>query len=200
MTKRRADAERNIEAILTAAGELFGRGDAAAMGDIAAAAGVRRATLYAHFPSREELVDAVVGRSIEAVDAALASAATDEDRPDVTLARMIELFWPVLDRHRRLRQVALAELGPERLRDRHDPAMRHVEQLVLRGQEAGLYRTDLPLHWLVASFYAVLHAAADEADAGRIAQEEAPALLVATVRSLLRSSDGPPATARRPPR
>jgi AcrR family transcriptional regulator len=185
MTKRRADAERNIAAILAAASEMFGRGDAPAMADIAGAAGVRRATLYAHFPSREELLDAVVLRSIEEADAALTGLRLDDDAPEVAVTRVLESLWPVLDRHRRLRQVALAELGPERLRGHHDRAMQHVEALIARGQEDGTFRTDLRLDWLVASFYAVLHAAADETDAGRLGADDVPALLVPTILSLL---------------
>jgi AcrR family transcriptional regulator len=185
MTKRRADAERNIAAIVTAASEMFGRGDAPAMADIAGAAGVRRATLYAHFPSREELLDAVVLRSIEEADAALTALRLDDDRPEVAVTRVVESLWPLLDRHRRLRQVALAELGPERLRGHHDRALQHVESLIARGQEDGTFRSDLRLDWLVASFYAVLHAAADETDAGRLGTDDVPKLLVPTILSLL---------------
>ena len=62
--RRRADAERNIEAILDAALRLFTASTNVSMTDIAHAAGVGRVTLYAHFPSREDLVDAVVERSL----------------------------------------------------------------------------------------------------------------------------------------
>lgn len=183
--RRRADAERNIAAILDAAWELFGRGEAPAMADIAGAAGVRRATLYAHFPSREELLDAVIERAVATTDDALTALRLDEDPPAAALARLLATSWPILDRHRRLRAVALAELGPERLRRRHDRSMRHVEHLVRRGRDEGVFRTDLPVGWLIAAFYAVLHAAAEEADAGRVAPADAPALLTATALSLL---------------
>lgn len=183
--RRRADAERNIAAILTAAGELFGRGHAPAMGEIAAAAGVRRATRYAHFPSRELLLDAVVERTIAETDAKLTSLHLDRDSADVALTRLVRTSWPMLDRHRRLRTVALAELGSERLRRHHDRALHHLDRLIRRGQDDALFRTDLPRDWLTTTFYAVLHAAADEADAGRLTPGDAPDLLAATVLSLL---------------
>ncbi len=184
--RRRADAERNIEAILATAGEKFGRGATPAMGEIATAAGVRRATLYAHFPSREHLLDAVLDRAMADTDDALSALDLDADPPDVALERLVRTSWPVLDRHRRLRTVALAELGPERLHGHHDRARHHVERLLRRGREAGVFRTDLPADWLIASVYAIMHAAADEANAGRVPPGQAPDLVAATVLSLLR--------------
>jgi AcrR family transcriptional regulator len=183
--RRRADAERNIATIITAAGDLFGRGRSPSMGEVAAAAGVRRATLYGHFPSREELLDAVVAHALTHTDETLTALALDRDPADVAFERLVRTSWPILDRSRRLRTTALAELGPERLRAHHDRTLHHVEQLIRRGQDDGLFRTDLPLDWLVATFYAVLHTAADEADAGRVSPSDAPDLLATTVLSLL---------------
>lgn len=183
--RRRADAERNIAAIITTAGDLFGRGQSPSMGEVATAAGVRRATLYGHFPSREELLDAVITYAITHTDETLTALALDRDPADVALERLVRTSWSILDRYRRLRTTALAELGQERLRRHHDRALNHVERLIRRGQDDGLFRTDLPLDWLITTFYAVLHAAADEADAGRLTPANAPDLLATTVHSLL---------------
>jgi AcrR family transcriptional regulator len=183
--RRRADAERNVTAIITAAGDLFGRGRSPSMGEVAAAAGIRRATLYGHFPSREELLDAVITHAITRTDEVLTGLALDDHPPDVAVGRLVRTSWPILNRYRRLRAAALAELGPDRLRRHHDRTLNHVARLIRRGQEDGLFRTDLPLDWLIAMFYAVLHAAADEADGGRVSSAEAPDLLAGTVLSLL---------------
>ncbi len=64
-TVKRADAQRNIAAILDAATECLSRNPAASTSEIAKAAGVGRVTLYGHFPSRPELVDAVFVHAIE---------------------------------------------------------------------------------------------------------------------------------------
>ncbi len=76
-TRKRADAERNIEAILHAARIALGRNPDASIGEIAKAAGVGRVTLYGHFPTRAELVTAVVQR-------ALVEAEQTVDRIDLT--------------------------------------------------------------------------------------------------------------------
>lgn len=56
---RRADGQRNYDAILGAARRAFERdGSDASLEDVAAGAGVAIGTLYRHFPSRASLVEA----------------------------------------------------------------------------------------------------------------------------------------------
>jgi AcrR family transcriptional regulator len=56
----RADAQRNYDRLLEAAGLAFEEhGAAAALDDIARRAGVSIATLYRHFPTRQDLLEAV---------------------------------------------------------------------------------------------------------------------------------------------
>jgi AcrR family transcriptional regulator len=64
----RADARRNREAVLDAAGELFAsRGDDVQMDEIAAKAGLGVGTLYRHFADKKALRAAIIGRRFEAV-------------------------------------------------------------------------------------------------------------------------------------
>ena len=183
--RRRADAERNIATILDAARDLFARGANPSMSDIAAAAGVGRVTLYGHFPSRGALIEAVLDRAITDTAETFTAMNLDTDPADTALNRLIRTSWPILDRHRRLRTVAISELGPERLREHHAPALDHVERLIARGQDEHRFRTDLSLDWLVATCYAILHAAADEVDAGTLSSTAAPSVLTTTILGLL---------------
>src|SRR5258705_11897398 len=68
---QRADARRNIASILDAAVRCLAVNPDASVGDIAKAAGVGRGTLYGHFPTRAELVDAVLKRTAPQADAVL---------------------------------------------------------------------------------------------------------------------------------
>jgi len=69
--KPRADAARNRERILEVAKEAFTRSGAnASLDDIAKQAGVGPGTLYRHFPTREELLQAVYRSELEKLAAA----------------------------------------------------------------------------------------------------------------------------------
>lgn len=74
----RADARRNRERILAAAEEVFARdGSAASTEEVAAAAGVAIGTVFRHFPTKRDLLAAIVKESLARLTAevdALASA------------------------------------------------------------------------------------------------------------------------------
>ncbi|WP_185443381.1 TetR/AcrR family transcriptional regulator [Kribbella qitaiheensis] len=141
--------------------------------------------MYSHFATRELLLEAVVRRAVVETDQLLSALDLDSLDDDDALERLVQTSWPMLDRHRKVRLAALEHLGTTPLREYHDAAFRHVEELIARGQENGTFRTDLSREWLVATLYAVLHAAADEVDAGRLTSEAAPATLTKTLRSVL---------------
>jgi AcrR family transcriptional regulator len=64
--KPRADAERNRERILEAAKEVFTRdGAAASLDEIARLSGIGNATLYRHFLTRDDLIEAVYRSEVE---------------------------------------------------------------------------------------------------------------------------------------
>lgn len=69
--KPRADAQRNRERILGVAKQAFARhGADTSLDDIAKQAGVGPGTLYRHFPTREELLEAVYRTEVEKLAAA----------------------------------------------------------------------------------------------------------------------------------
>jgi AcrR family transcriptional regulator len=91
----RADARRNMDALLRAALEVFTElGVDAPMRVIAARAGVGVGTLYRHFPQRPDLIKAILRREVDAQVAA-ASALSESHAPGDALAawmhRLIDL-------------------------------------------------------------------------------------------------------------
>jgi AcrR family transcriptional regulator len=89
---RRADAQRNHDAVLAAAKAVFARaGTDAPMEDVARAAGVGKGTLYRGFPTREHLFAAILQERVDELDAAAGRAL---DAPDVwrALNEWLELY------------------------------------------------------------------------------------------------------------
>ncbi|NBH03476.1 TetR family transcriptional regulator [Amycolatopsis sp. SID8362] len=181
--RRRADAERSIAAILDAAATSLGTQPQISMAELARTAGVGRVTLYAHFPSREAVLEAVLERTIAEAGVVLEESKPEDGPADEALRRLLRSSWQALDRHRRLFEVAQRELGPARLREFHDPAIDRIDKLVARGRQDGVFRTDLPLSWLVTTVYTLLHAAAEDVNAGRLPHEDAGNVLEATLMS-----------------
>ena len=98
----RADAQRNIDALLEAAKTVFGTsGVDAPAKQIADLAGVGVGTVYRHFPQRSDLVKAVFQRGVDAcADAATTLAATDE--PGAALALWLHRYTEFLSTKRGL--------------------------------------------------------------------------------------------------
>ena len=184
-TRRRADAQRNIAAILDAGLVCFSRNADASVAEVARAAGVGRVTLYGHFPSREALMDAVLAHAIRQANTVLDAEAIDHGPASDALSRLIRSSWRVVDHHRSLLAAAHRDLPPARIRQHHDQAMARVERLIARGQDEGDFRTDLPRPWLVATFYSLMHAAAEEVDAGRLDPAQAGGVLATTILAAL---------------
>ncbi|WP_405553367.1 TetR/AcrR family transcriptional regulator [Streptomyces canus] len=179
-TAKRADALRSIEAIEQAAAECLGRNPEASMSEIARAAGVGRVTLYAHFTSRTEVVDAAMSRAIDRGNEALDAVDLTGD-PLLALARYVEAGWQLVDQARALLVAAQKELSAGRIRELHAGPAARVETLVARGRAEGAFRTDLPITWLVNVLHTVMHSAAEEIRAGRLTSDRAADHITATV-------------------
>lgn len=86
----RADARRNVDAILRAAMIVFERsGVDAPMRSIAAEAGVGVGTLYRHFPQRSDIIKAIIQREVDAC-VEYASTVALEFEPDEALAAWVQ--------------------------------------------------------------------------------------------------------------
>jgi TetR/AcrR family transcriptional regulator, mexCD-oprJ operon repressor len=82
--------QRVAAAILDGAARIFAlQGEQASMNDVAAAAGVARATVYRYFPNREALLDALAAEAVGAVETRLTSARVDEVAPEEGIARVV---------------------------------------------------------------------------------------------------------------
>jgi AcrR family transcriptional regulator len=185
----RADAERSIAAILDAAVEVLGERPDASMADIAAAAGVAKQTVYAHYRSREALLTAVAERARAEAVAAIDAAEPERGPPGEALARLVPAWWRTVERHARVLEALAPSVGhAAEVHEFHAPILNRVERLVRRGRRAGDFDRDLPVAWVVAAFLVLMHAAAEEVAAGRIKADAAGRALELTVPRLFRAA------------
>lgn len=192
--RRRADAERSIEKIMDAAFTCLQTDGDLSMSAVARVADLSRVTIHAHFPTREDLVAAVVHRTVSIASALLTEAALDEGPAPEALARLLRSSWGVLSRYRSLHAVASSVLSPARLQDQHEPLVGPLLDLISRGQAEGDFRADLPQDWLLATILNLMHLAAEQVQAGQLEPQQAGDVATATILSAITdlSSSEPP--------
>jgi AcrR family transcriptional regulator len=183
----RADARRNAERILDATATLIATDPTATLEEVAARAGVSRATVYHHFESRDALLDTLTERSIVQVRAALDAARPHEDGATAAMERLLKAAWQVIGRYRGLVIVNPARLPRAELRSRLAPALEPVSSVVARGQHVGEFDPDPPVDWLVGILTDIIHAASRQVSAGAMTPDEAERLLLRTAHGTLTS-------------
>src|SRR3954451_194120 len=160
--RRRSDADRSVQAILEAALDALASDPDASMAEIARRAGVVRATIYAHFPTREALLDAVMEHAVAQVAGATAAAEPTRGEPVEALERVIRATWRKLHLFHALLAINTARLSAEELHRRHLPVMTQFAPLIEREQQAGVFRHEVPVAWHLAVVRAIVHAASAE--------------------------------------
>jgi TetR/AcrR family transcriptional repressor of mexCD-oprJ operon len=178
--KRRADAERNIQAIIDAAVEALASDPDASMAAIARRAGVVRATIYMHFPTREALLDAVMEEATGRVAEAIRLAEPDRGEPMEALERVILATWRQLSEFHNILQINMNRLSAQELRRRHLPMTTQFIPLLERGQAEGVFRSDVSALWLIAVVRAIVHVASTELQAGRLSEAEVERTMLTT--------------------
>ena len=181
---KRADARKNIEAILDAATECLARDPDVSISEIAKAAGVGRVTLYGHFESRSALIAEVATRAVRQTDEALEGVDLDGD-PRAALVRLLTATWELTHRFGALVVAAENALPADELREAHRRPAERVKRLLRRGRREGSFRADIPLAWQVTTIQGVVHAASAAVHRGEITVTKAPLLVCGTVVAAL---------------
>jgi AcrR family transcriptional regulator len=179
--RRRSDADRSVEAILAAAPDALANDPDASMAEIARQAGVVRATIYVHFPTRESLLDAVMERAVADVAQAMTDAEPQRGDPKEALERVLRATWRELGRFHALLAINIGRLSVEELHRRHLPMTSQIVPLIERGRKTGVFRSDVSALWQVAVIRSIVHTASAELRSGRISEAEVEPVMLTTV-------------------
>jgi AcrR family transcriptional regulator len=137
--KLRADAQRNLDRLLDAAGECFAeRGVDASIDEIARRAGVGHGTVFRRFPTKEALLAAILaGHMLELTSAA--ESAFEETDPGEAFDGFVLRVAEAYSRNRvMIDAMKRCEVSPE-----VDGLVEAVGRLLRRAQDAGAVRRDV---------------------------------------------------------
>jgi AcrR family transcriptional regulator len=135
----RADAQRNLERVLDAATEVFAAsGPDVSVHEIAERAGVGPATVFRRFPTKDDLMLAVIARRVEEIRAIFAEELKADDPGEAffrAMRRIADLHMAAPGLHECVAHCGdkpgAAELAPL------------GEKLIMRAQKAGGIRRDV---------------------------------------------------------
>jgi TetR/AcrR family transcriptional regulator, mexCD-oprJ operon repressor len=185
----RADAARNVHRIVEVAARLLGENPNVGMGEVGLAAGVSRATVYRHFPTREALIGAIEVQAVEQSERALLACRLDEGSATDALQRLCTAWLDVAERYA-MAQIATQpgltvdpRAREQRSRILGDP----LRALIERGQAAGDFSPALPTEWAVRVFGALLLAGARAVADGTLTHDEAPRAVFHSLHEGLRA-------------
>ncbi|MFI7120078.1 TetR/AcrR family transcriptional regulator [Amycolatopsis sp. NPDC049868] len=163
----RADATRNLEAVLTTGARMLADDPSASISAIAAEAGVDRRTVYRRFASREELLAAIYDSRLTAVEHVVRTARFTETAVPVALHRYVEGIIEV----NRAWPVELTRMRAEpAIQDRRNRLSAEVDTFLQRATDEGFLRADIPDGWAARLLIQLLHLASrEDMDAPRAA-------------------------------
>jgi len=176
-----------VQRILDATAELIAVNPTAGLAQIAAHAGVSRATLYHHFANRDTLLDALTDESIAEVTRAVQAARPDQGTAAEALERVLLAAWEVIGRYRGLVIVNPQRLPRAELRDRLKPALTPIRTLIERGQHSEEFDPELPADWLIRAVVDLVHAASRQVTAGAMSPHQAQRALLRSAAATLSS-------------
>jgi AcrR family transcriptional regulator len=152
VTKADGMTERTRAVILEAAARVLGRRSDAAMADIADEAGVGRATLYRHFPTREALLQGAREAGIAELTEGIQAANLGELTVERAIARLVSVFMRTGAKY----ATFIAQDDDHQDSVDKQRVIGPVRDVIDRGVRDGVLRADPPTDVLFEMFSALL--------------------------------------------
>ncbi|WP_242427762.1 TetR/AcrR family transcriptional regulator [Streptomyces sp. Root431] len=162
----RADARRNLDKIVAAAGAVIAeRGAEASLEEVARRAGVGSATLHRHFPSRQALLEAVFKDRVETLCAKADDLLADpEADPGQALATWLHAVAAHAVANRGLGSSLMRDADPALGETCHDMITTAGDALLARARAAGAVRPGVTVTRLLKLVGAIALATERDAD------------------------------------
>ena len=139
----RADARANRARLIAAARELFReRGADAEMKEIAERAGLGVGTIYRNFPTKDDLLVALVMETVGEILGVIEAAARNDD-PIAAIRHLLLGGFDIVERHGDLMMVLMSSNVPPACREQFEPLGDLVEGIIQAGVERGRFRPEI---------------------------------------------------------
>lgn len=164
--------------IIEQAAHVLAEGRGRTMQEIADISGIGRTTLYRHFRTRDDLIQAIKRQAVEDARAAIVASRPHEGKAEDALRRVIAAFINVGDRYR-----ILVEEGIPKEEMHGDKADLGVElfAMVERGRREGAFTPALSSQWILTAMGHLIMAAIEQVQAGDLARNHAAATVADTL-------------------
>ncbi len=183
----RADAQKNYDRIVATAVEVFTeKGMDAPLDEIATRAGVGPGTLYRHFPTREDLIDAVIKNWIAQIENAADEALHSDQPTREVLLQWFSTYVARISRNRGGPSKFTSAMGnPQSPIFSKCEVLRHANERVLdRFRERGEIRDDVD----ALEVCRIIGGVAVVADQATLDDEATTSMLGVVIDGLLRTS------------
>lgn len=163
---QRRDARSNRARILDVAQRVLADNPDATINDVAAAAGVVRRTVYAHFASREALIDGIALEAADSISAALGRVPAADESAVTVFVRQTLALTRVGDQYRLLLAVARTDLGHNGIHKLLGPMREAAAAVIRRGQREGVFSSYQAAEVLILNIEAIALSILDATNAG----------------------------------
>ncbi|MGW0949472.1 TetR/AcrR family transcriptional regulator [Streptomyces sp. NPDC002623] len=140
----RRDSRSNRARILAAARRELSRNPDAPLEEIAQAAGVVRRTLFAYFPGRQSLVEALVEEASHDLCKAVEERASITEGPEQALAHLVLSLWDLGGAYQLLLVFERRGLDRERVTEALAVIREEGTAILATGQQAGVFHALAP--------------------------------------------------------
>lgn len=168
------------QALIESAVATLAQKPGSSLSEIAARAGVGRATLYRYFPSRDVLVRELALEAIEAIDRVTARISSQNLSSQDALLALLEGVVPLGDRFHFLDSEPSAYNDPD-VAAAYDRQMAELDEFVTILKQDGAIALDVPNAWVTAAIDALIWAAWSSVQMGDIARKDAALLAYRTL-------------------
>lgn len=164
--------KKSTRALLDASFTILVSDPHASLSEIASKAGVGRATLYRHYPTREVLIAAIAVESLQMIGEALAPINELNLQGLAAMEALVKALLPLAERFHFLQMIwTTAELDQD-VWQLYEEQMNTIWYWISAGQKAGEINSQLSAEWIVTVLDSMLYGAAWMLANGRMNEQQ----------------------------